>query len=227
MILFLSTWNKYFYIILWIYLTLFNIYVFFCLFLAPPDFKPKNLKLIQTSSDCVRLDWENPYTDVEANYQVWVYVIVLILACLVSDYITYWILYSCVCGSWLWIIICIINLSLFVIICMIELVLSATTTTNIFLKYFCHKLVLLKILSWWNCWCKNYKINWNVAFNFQFSCGTSFWRSSGSNTNGTVCGLTPAVGLQCSVRVDDVIQTEVHECLGKLFMLCYFSCYLV
>jgi len=34
-----------------------------------------------------------------------------------------------------------------------------------------------------------------------------------------VCGLTPAVGLQCSVRVDDVIQTEVHknlQCSGKL-----------
>jgi len=43
------------------------------LFLAPPDFKPKNLKLSQTSSDCVRLDWENPYTDVEANYQVYMY----------------------------------------------------------------------------------------------------------------------------------------------------------
>jgi len=45
---------------------------------------------------------------------------------------------------------------------------------------------------------------------FQYSCGTSSWRSSESNANGTVCGLTPAVGLQCSVRVDDVIQTEVH-----------------
>jgi len=36
-----------------------------------------------------------------------------------------------------------------------------------------------------------------------------------------VCGLTPAVGLQCSVRVDDVIQTEVHktlQCSGLNFM---------
>jgi len=40
------------------------------LILAPAEFKPKNLKLSQTSSDCVRLDWDNPYTDVEANYQV-------------------------------------------------------------------------------------------------------------------------------------------------------------
>ncbi|KAF6033512.1 hypothetical protein EB796_008181 [Bugula neritina] len=80
---------------------------------APAEFKPKNLTLSQTSSDCVRLDWDNPYTDVEANYQ--------------------------------------------------------------------------------------------------YSCGTSSWKSSGSNTYGTVCGLTPAVGLQCSVRVDDVIQTEVHK----------------
>jgi len=32
--------------------------------------QPKNLTLSQTSSDCVRLDWDNPYTDVEANYQV-------------------------------------------------------------------------------------------------------------------------------------------------------------
>jgi len=34
-----------------------------------------------------------------------------------------------------------------------------------------------------------------------------------------VCGLTPAVGLRCSVRVDDVIETEVHknlQCSGKL-----------
>jgi len=33
-----------------------------------------------------------------------------------------------------------------------------------------------------------------------------------------VCGLTPAVGLQCSVRVDDVTLTEVHknlQCPGK------------
>jgi len=54
---------------------------------------------------------------------------------------------------------------------------------------------------------------------FQFSCGTSSWKSSGSNTYGTVCGLTPAVGLQCSARVDDVIQTEVNknlQCSGKL-----------
>jgi len=45
-------------------------YYKFQLFTAPADFKPKNLKLSQTTSDCVRLDWDNPYTDVEANYQV-------------------------------------------------------------------------------------------------------------------------------------------------------------
>jgi len=27
----------------------------------------------------VRLDWDNPYTDVEANYQVLVYVVVLLI----------------------------------------------------------------------------------------------------------------------------------------------------
>jgi len=48
----------------------FNFYIKFQLFTAPADFKPKNLTLSQTSSDCVRLDWDNPYTDVEANYQV-------------------------------------------------------------------------------------------------------------------------------------------------------------
>jgi len=54
---------------------------------------------------------------------------------------------------------------------------------------------------------------------FQYSCETSSWKSSGSNTYDTVCGLTPAVGQQCSVRVDDVIQTEIHKnlkCSGKL-----------
>jgi len=38
-----------------------------------------------------------------------------------------------------------------------------------------------------------------------------------------VCGLTPAVGLQCSVRVDDVTQTEVHkplQCSGNLNYFC-------
>jgi len=36
-----------------------------------------------------------------------------------------------------------------------------------------------------------------------------------------VCGLTLAVGLQCSVKVDDVIQTEVHknlQCSGNSFI---------
>jgi len=50
---------------------------FNCLLLAPADFKPKNLKLRQTSSDCVRLDWDNPYADVEANYQVYEYLYML------------------------------------------------------------------------------------------------------------------------------------------------------
>jgi len=43
-----------------------------------------------------------------------------------------------------------------------------------------------------------------------------------------VCGLTPAVGLQCSVRVDDVIQTEVHknlQCSGKVASLCFYLFY--
>jgi len=51
--------------------------------------------------------------------------------------------------------------------------------------------------------------------------------SLGSNTYGTVCGLTSAVSLQCSVRVDDVTQTEVHEnlqCSGKVTMFfIYFT----
>jgi len=56
-----------------------NFYCKFQLFTAPANFKPKNLKLRQTSSDYVRLDWDNPYTDVEANYQVCVYVVVLLI----------------------------------------------------------------------------------------------------------------------------------------------------
>jgi len=48
------------------------------LIVAPADFKPRNLKLSQTLCECVRLDWDNPYTDVEANYQVWVYVVLTI-----------------------------------------------------------------------------------------------------------------------------------------------------
>jgi len=34
-----------------------------------------------------------------------------------------------------------------------------------------------------------------------------------------VCGLKPAVGLQCGVRVDDVIRSVIHkniQCSGKL-----------
>jgi len=54
------------------------------LILAPADFKPRNLKLSQTTSDCVRLDWDNPYADVEANYQVWVYVVVLLIKVLIQ-----------------------------------------------------------------------------------------------------------------------------------------------
>jgi len=63
---------------------------------------------------------------------------------------------------------------------------------------------------------------------FQYSCGTSSWKLSGSNTYGTVCGLTPAVGLQCSVRVDDVIQTEIHttiQCSGKEYT-CSVGCFI-
>jgi len=39
-----------------------------------------------------------------------------------------------------------------------------------------------------------------------------------------VCGLTPAVGLQCSVRVDDVTQTKVYknlQCSGEATMFFY------
>jgi len=49
------------------------------LFTAPADFKPRNLRLSQTSSDCVRLVWDNPYTDVEANYQVYIYMLLFVL----------------------------------------------------------------------------------------------------------------------------------------------------
>jgi len=37
-----------------------------------------------------------------------------------------------------------------------------------------------------------------------------------------MCGLIPAVGQRCSVRVDDVIETEVHktlQCSGLNFIL--------
>jgi len=41
-----------------------------------------------------------------------------------------------------------------------------------------------------------------------------------------ICALTPAVGLQCSVRVDDVIETEVHEnleCASKVYKVLVVS----
>jgi len=66
------------------------------------------------------------------------------------------------------------------------------------------------------------KISLQVCVKFQYSCGTSSWKSSGSNTYGTVCGLTPAVGLQCRVRVDDVVETEVHkniQCSGRFAVI--------
>jgi len=59
---------------------------FYCLFfIAPGDFKPRNLKLNQTSSDCVGLDWYNPYPDVEANYQVYLCVVLAPCFGLVRD----------------------------------------------------------------------------------------------------------------------------------------------
>jgi len=61
---------------------------------------------------------------------------------------------------------------------------------------------------------------------FQLSCGTSSWKSSGSNTYGRICALTPVVGLQCSVRVDDVIETGVHknlQCSGKVYKVLVVS----
>jgi len=74
------------------------------------------------------------------------------------------------------------------------------------------------------------KISLQVCAKFQYSCGTSSWRSSGSNTYGTACGLAPAVGLQCSVKVDDDIETEVHEslqCSGKLAVLTFCHSFLL
>jgi len=41
-----------------------------CSLTASAEFKPKNLRLSQTTSHCVRLNWDNPYTGVIANYQV-------------------------------------------------------------------------------------------------------------------------------------------------------------